>query len=67
MDAIEANRWFTLSAKGGHPKAQFNLGVHYQQGLGIAKDSAQAAYWLRTAADQGHERAAEALAIFGLA
>ena len=38
----------------GHPVAQFNLGIHFDQGLGVAQDFAQAAKWYRLAAQQGH-------------
>jgi TPR repeat protein len=43
--------WFS-----GHPisaRAQYNLGVAYENGQGVAMDDAQAAYWYRKAADQG--------------
>jgi len=33
---------------------EYNLGVMYETGDGIAKDSTQAAQWYRKAAEQGH-------------
>ncbi len=40
-------------AESGDAKAQFVLGVMYQNGHGVAKDSAEAVKWYRLAADQG--------------
>ena len=37
--------------------AQYNLGHLYLNGLGVVRDAAQAFYWYRSAADQGHARA----------
>ena len=36
------------------PSAAYNLGVLYDQGLGVAADAAQALAWYRKAADAGH-------------
>ena len=41
----------------GKSQAQFNVGVVYARGLGVAKDEAEAVKWYRKAADQGHPRA----------
>jgi uncharacterized protein len=41
----------------GHVKAQYNLGVAYATGKGVAKDSAEALKWWRRAAKQGHVEA----------
>ncbi len=41
-------------AEQGHPKAQYNLGVMYQLGLGVPQDDQEAAQWCRLAAEQGH-------------
>lgn len=41
-------------ARQGHPVAQFNLGVKYDFGQGVAKDPAHAVRWYRLAAAQGH-------------
>ena len=37
-----------------HAGAQYNLGLMYANGEGVAEDDAEAARWLRLAADQGH-------------
>lgn len=41
----------------GHAIAQFNLGVMYDVGRGVAQDYAQAVHWYRLAAMQGHAAA----------
>jgi TPR repeat protein len=42
-----------VAADRGVASAQYNLGVMYENGMGVAKDSAQAVIWYRKAADQG--------------
>ena len=37
--------------------AQFNLGLKYARGLGVARDYAEALRWFRMAAEQGHAKA----------
>lgn len=49
-----AVHWYRLAAEGGHPVAQFNLGVIYATGQGAPEDDAEAVFWLRKAAEQGH-------------
>ena len=47
-------------AHGGHQgdaDAQFNLGIMYDQGLGVNQDLDEATRLYRSAADQGHARA----------
>ena len=44
---------FLIGAKQGNAQAQFNLGVCYDQGKGIAKNYQEAAKWYRQAAEQG--------------
>ena len=41
-------------AEQGHVEAQFNLGVMYFHGDGVAQNDAAAAIWFRKAAEQGH-------------
>ena len=41
----------------GQPDAQFLLGVGYNQGLGVPKNTSEALKWLRKAAGQGHVKA----------
>jgi TPR repeat protein len=46
-----------LAAEGGLAHAQFNLGLRYESGSGVAKDPAQALKWFLKAADQGYDEA----------
>ena len=44
-------------------KAQFNLGLSYDTGMGVPQDSAEAARWFRRAADQGDATAQQNLGV----
>ena len=44
-------------AEKGDAKAQFNLGISYENGKGVPKDFMEAAKWYQKAADQGHDGA----------
>ena len=44
-------------AEAGDRDAQFDLGVMYIIGMGVGRDSAEAAKWYRKAAEQGHANA----------
>jgi TPR repeat protein len=44
---------YQKAADQGNANAQYNLGVMYANGQGVAKDDAQAASWYRKAAEQG--------------
>ncbi len=46
-------RWLPL-ANAGNDKAQYMLGVMYENGTGVPKDEAEAVRWYRRAADQGN-------------
>ena len=46
-----------LAAEDGLAQAQFTLGLCYESGHGVSKDSAQAIYWFRKAAEQGFDEA----------
>ena len=48
--------WFPIAGS-GDASAQYNLGVLYHYGLGVAKDFAAAANWYRLAASQSHPTA----------
>jgi TPR repeat protein len=50
--------WRPLAER-GHRDAQFNLGLLYENGLGVAADGATAALWYRRAAEQD-DRTAQA-------
>ena len=56
--ATALREWRPL-AESGNRDAQFNLGLLYENGLGVAKDGAQAAHWFRRAAEQD-DRSAQA-------
>ncbi len=45
------------AARKGHSRAQFYLGVCYDNGLGVPQDIRLAAQWYRRAAEQGHSTA----------
>jgi TPR repeat protein len=45
---------FQLAAQQDHADSQYILSTMYDAGQGLPQDSAQAAYWERKAADQGH-------------
>jgi TPR repeat protein len=63
-DYQKSNFYFLKSAQLGYAKAQYNLGVNYENGLGITKDYTQAAYWYQKAAVQGHVLAQHNLGLF---
>jgi TPR repeat protein len=64
----EAIKWFQRAAQLGVAEAQFDLGRAHELGHGVGQDAAAAQIWYRQAAEQGHERAAEAFArLSGLA
>jgi TPR repeat protein len=45
--------WLRKSADQGHVSAQFLLGIHYGNGLGVPKDKTIAFSWYKKAAEQG--------------
>lgn len=51
---LEAAMFYRAAAEKGHVEAQFELGMMYQLGLGLAKNFFHAATWYRRAAKQGH-------------
>jgi uncharacterized protein len=52
-DVTALQEFWTLAHQ-GHAGAQFNLGVLYARGRGVAQDFSQAARWYRLAAEHGH-------------
>ena len=54
---IKALNTFYVLAKEENPKAQYNLGLMYANGLGAQKDMAQAQQWYEKAAKQGNASA----------
>ncbi|MGI9403386.1 MAG: tetratricopeptide repeat protein [Hyphomicrobium sp.] len=45
------------AAEQGDAKAQFNLGLMYGEGRGVARDDAKARAWFQKAAEQGDVKA----------
>lgn len=60
-DFDKANQLLRPLAEAGVARAQYDLGDSYDNGEGVAQDSAQAAVWYRKAADQGFAPAQAAL------
>ena len=52
-DYPAAYREWKAAAEQGQAEAQYNLGMLYLKGLGVARDPDEAFRWLRLAADQG--------------
>ena len=57
----EAAKWFRDLAEKGSAQAQYNLGVCYENGEGVEKDTSEAMKWYRIASEQGHKDAETAL------
>ena len=47
QDYSEAAKWYKLAANQGHTKAQFQLGMLYKKGLGVAQNYVTATQWLK--------------------
>lgn len=65
-DYVQAEHWYRKAAEQGHPLAQYNMGVMYYNGYGVAKDYTQAVSWYQKAAKQQHSLAQNNLAIMTL-
>ena len=50
-------------ANQGAAYAQYNLGVMYENGMGVPENDAEAVKWYRKAADQGHAKAQSNLGV----
>ena len=55
--------WLPL-AETGHRDAQFNLGLLFENGLGVARDDAEALRWYRRAAEAGDAAAQYNVGLF---
>jgi hypothetical protein len=55
---------FKKAAEQGDAQAQFNLGVCYANGRGVAKDEKEAAKWFQKAAEQGQTKAQLYLGVY---
>ena len=53
--------WYLQATERQKARDNYNLGLAYENGQGVAKDDAQAAFFFRLAADQGNAAAQEAL------
>tara|TARA_B100000315_G_scaffold260775_1_gene325087 strand:+ start:1976 stop:2545 length:570 start_codon:yes stop_codon:yes gene_type:complete len=53
-DYVEAFQNFWQAAEAGDMKAQFNLGLMYENGSGVPQDVKAAVYWYRQAAESGY-------------
>ena len=53
-DKVETVKWFRKAAEQNYAKAQFILGVCYEDGEGVAKDYAEAVKWYHRAAEQNY-------------
>lgn len=59
-----AAQLFRKAAEQGSKVAQFNLGLCFEQGLGVSEDAKQAAEWHLKSAEQGYAAAQERLGAF---
>jgi len=57
-DYATALRFIRLLAEQGDANAQYNLGVFYDNGLGVPQDKVRAYMWFNLSAAQGREGAA---------
>ena len=55
----EAMRWYRKAAEQGDATAQYNIGLLYDEGLGVQKNGEEARKWIQKAADQGYLSAKE--------
>ncbi len=55
--SADVARQYREEADKGEASAQYNMGVLYENGLGVPQDHAEAARWYRKAADQGSTEA----------
>ena len=65
-DYPAAFKEWVKSAADGHLRAQYNLGVLYENGLGVEKNPAQAAKWYIVSAEGNYAPAQYNLAVLAL-
>ena len=58
-----AYKEFRSAAEKGHADSQYNLGLMYEQGIGVSKDEKEAIVWYRKSAVQGNAFAQYNLAV----
>lgn len=61
-DQAEACVWFKKASDAGESYGAWNLGRHYRDGSGVARDYDEAVRYLQLAVDRGHDQAMDALA-----
>ena len=59
----KALKWYRKAAEQGNAEAQFNLGLMYDERLGVPQNYAEAVKWYRRAAEQGNAEAQTNLGI----
>ena len=59
----EAVRWIEMAAQQNQVNAQYDLGLMYARGTGVAQNFSMATKWLKKAAEQGHDGAQYMLAV----
>ena len=59
IDFTEAIKWFKLSSAQNNMKADYQLALCLEKGIGISKDKNLAMYYYQKAADAGHRKAKE--------
>lgn len=57
--------FFLKAAEQGNVRAQFNLGIFYEYGIGVTASRNTSRYWLERAAGQGYQPAKDKLKSFG--
>jgi hypothetical protein len=62
-DLREAAYWYEQAARQDYPKAQYNLGLLYEDGRGVKQNYAQAAYWYDKASKAGFTEAQNNLGV----
>jgi TPR repeat protein len=60
-DATEGVKWIRKAAERGLPIAQYDLGMSYIDGTGVARDLHAAKLWLSRAQDNGYTKASRVL------
>ena len=62
-DSVEAAKWVRKAAEQNLALAQYNLGLCYYKGEGVAKDQVEAVKWYRKAVEQNYALAQTNLGI----
>ena len=57
----EAVKWYRKAAEQGYADAQYELGICYRDGYGVAQDKIEGVKWLKKAAKNGVKKAQDAL------